>query len=95
MFWATVTSQTSSEKSGRTDIQSNRLLCLAQERDSKRVRQRFLVFTPWSLGGGAAEGCRVPRHCAAHKLIFLSGVYAGVISGLKWLRLVSSTLGVV
>ena len=30
MFWTTVTSQTCSEKSGRTDIQSNRLLCLAQ-----------------------------------------------------------------
>ena len=45
MFWTTVTSQTSSEKSGRTDIQSNRLLCLAQERDSQKGRTRFRVFT--------------------------------------------------
>ena len=45
MFWTTVTSQTSSEKSGRTDIQSNRLLCLAQERDSQKGRARFRVFT--------------------------------------------------
>ena len=45
MFWTTVTSQTSSEKSGRTDIQSNRLLCLAQQRDSQKGRTRFRVFT--------------------------------------------------
>ena len=44
MFWTTVTSQTSSEKSGRTDVQSNRLLCLAQERDSQKGRTRFRVF---------------------------------------------------
>ena len=51
MFWTTVTSQTSSEKSGRTDIQSNRLLCLAQERDSqKRSRSLPCFHNPEKAG---------------------------------------------
>ena len=45
MFWTTVTSQTSSEKRRTNRHTVNRLLRLAQERDSQKGRTRFRVFT--------------------------------------------------